>query len=39
MRTVLALFFLSTFAFAQDPAAIAAAESACGPKGVKRRGG
>jgi hypothetical protein len=35
MRAVLALVFLSTFAFAQDPAAIAAAESACGPKGVK----
>jgi len=35
MRTVLALFLLTTFAFAQDPAAVAAAESACGPKGVK----
>ena len=34
MRTVLAVFFLTTFALAQDPAAIAAAESACGPKGV-----
>src|ERR1700677_2742087 len=36
MRSVLALllFALNTAAFAQDPAAIAAAEAACGPKEV-----
>lgn len=36
MKTLLAIILLtSSFAFAQDPAAIAAAEAACGPKDVK----
>jgi hypothetical protein len=41
MRAALALilfilvFMLKTAAFAQDPAAISAAQAACGPKGVK----
>jgi hypothetical protein len=34
MRTVLALFFFTLAALAQDPAAISAAEAACGPMAV-----
>ena len=33
-RALLALFFFTLAAFAQDPAAISAAEAACGPDGV-----
>jgi len=34
MRTALALLLFTMAAFAQDPAAVSAAEAACGPKGV-----
>jgi hypothetical protein len=34
MRTALALILLASTAFAQDPAAVSAAQAACGPKGV-----
>jgi len=34
MRTAFALIFFAGSAFAQDPAAVSAAQAACGPKGV-----
>jgi len=34
MRIVLALILFTISAFAQDPAAVSAAQAACGPKGV-----
>lgn len=35
MKTLLVILFLASCAFAQDPAAVAVAEAACGPESTR----